>query len=137
MDEMCLLFYYLHHHVLVINGEFTSKNKPINIVHYYVPIEKSKYKAMHCTFMIDSRNSMHCTIISTDKDDNNTCINPVEMIPNKKLLGLKHEGKHFEPLIYSFLSSFNLNFLECHSHKIFDDVEDDNNKYSVESMYKH
>ena len=43
-----------------------------------------------------------------------------------ELLVLKCEGKMFEPLIYSFLSSFNLNFPECHSHKIFDDVEDSN-----------
>ena len=36
MDNMHLLSYYLDRHVLVINGEFSTNNKPFNTVHCYV-----------------------------------------------------------------------------------------------------
>ena len=83
MDDMCLLSYYLDLHVLVINGEFSTKKKPINIGNYCVPIEQSKYEAMHYAVMVDSSNVIHYTISSTDKDANKTHANHVEMISNK------------------------------------------------------
>ena len=84
MDDMHLLFYHLDCHVLVINGEFITKNKLINIWHYYVPIEKSKYEATHYGVMIDSSNAIHHTIISTDNCDDKTHMNPAEIIYGKK-----------------------------------------------------
>ena len=62
-------------------------------------------------------------------------INPAEIISDKKLLVLNNE-EIFEPLIYSLLSSFDLNFPEYHSHKILDGVKDSNKMHSVQNMDK-
>ena len=82
MDCMHVLSYYLDSHVLASNRELSTKNKKIG--HCYVTIEQSKCQAMHCTVMIDSSNYMHCTISSASKDSNETCVNPVEIISDKK-----------------------------------------------------
>ena len=59
MYDMHLLSYYLNRRVLLINGGFSTKNKTINILHYYVPIKQSKYQAIEYAVMINSINDMH------------------------------------------------------------------------------
>ena len=72
-------------------------------------MKHSKYEAKQHKVVIDSNYYMHCTESRTKKETNKNRINPTEMIDKTKLLMLKHEGTHFEPLIDALMLTLDAN----------------------------
>ena len=135
MDDMCLLSSCLDRHSLVKKGKFIPKSEPFDIENYCVTIINSKYEAEYRSVMMDSSHAIFCTMRSTNKDSIKILMYPAKMISQKKLLTLKFEYLHVEPLINSLLTTFcALEFPECHSHNIFDDDDDGKKIYSVHDM---
>ena len=77
---------------------------------------------------------MSYTDSSTDKETNKNCINPTEMIGKTKLLILKCQELHFEPLIDVLTPKLDMNLPEDNSHNIFNNVDESQKKYLAENM---
>ena len=137
MDNICLLSNYLDRHVLEINGNFIPKSEPFIIGNYWVPIINLKYDAKNYAFMMDSSHELFYSMSINNKDSGRMLINPTKMVSQKKLLALKFEYLHFEPLINSLFAPFcELEFLECNSYNILDDDEDGKKICSAQNMDK-
>ena len=85
----------------MIYGTFSTKNKPIIIENYYIPIEESKYEAKFYNVMFYSSYDIHCAISIDNKETNKMYENPAEMMSEKKSLVLMYEWEQFEQLICS------------------------------------
>ena len=93
---------FLHRHMLVISGDYSTNKNIITIGYYCFPTEYSKFKSKHQKVVINSNYDMSCTLSSTDKETNKICTNPAKMMGEKKLLILKHERLY---LLFSFARS--------------------------------
>ena len=94
-DDAHLMLYYLDRILLVISGDFNTKNNPITAACCRIPMKGSKYEAKQHIVMTDRNFDVYCIESSTDNDNNKIYVNPDKMIGEKKLLILKHEGLHY------------------------------------------
>ena len=138
MGDMSMISAYLDRKFLVIHGKFVPNSEPFVIRRYHVLLSNSKWEAKHCTVMKDLNNNDHYSNNKHDKRSVKITINPLNRKSQKKLLVLKFEDSHFEPVINSQIKALlgNSDLPECFSHNIFNEWKFWKKFYSPENMDK-